>query len=82
MSYGTDTEDLYRQLGVYVGRILKGTKPSDLPILHQPSHRQNARHRHATDAARPRRRGDRVRVAQPVRRGPLSLQLPLTLRAA
>jgi putative ABC transport system substrate-binding protein len=32
ISYGTDVEDSLRQQGVYVGRILKGTKPTDLPV--------------------------------------------------
>ena len=33
ISYGTDLADSYRQGGVYVGRILKGEKPGELPIL-------------------------------------------------
>jgi ABC-type uncharacterized transport system substrate-binding protein len=36
ISYGADRIDIYRQTGIYVGRVLRGTKPVELPVM-QPT---------------------------------------------
>jgi putative ABC transport system substrate-binding protein len=33
MSYGVDLGEMYRQVGIYAGQVVKGVKPADLPIM-------------------------------------------------
>ena len=33
MTYGTNQADMFRQVGFYAGRVLKGAKPADLPVV-------------------------------------------------
>jgi ABC-type uncharacterized transport system substrate-binding protein len=71
ISYSTRLDEGYHELGVYVGRVLKGVKPADLPIAQQSEKIELVVNEKTANAigltipplnSRPRRRGDRVTV--------------------
>jgi putative tryptophan/tyrosine transport system substrate-binding protein len=39
MNYGADIIEMYRQIGVYTGNILRGVKPADLPVINRKTAR-------------------------------------------
>src|SRR5262249_38914034 len=70
LSYGTDLREAWRQVGIYTGKIVRGTKPAELPVQQavkfelviNRGNRDITRHRGAAGASRDNRRGHRIRA--------------------
>src|ERR1700687_5533659 len=84
MSYGTSLADAFRHVGVYTGHILRGAKPSDLPVMQQTKfelviqsqNREGAPPHRATIADCYRRRGDRIEIRPPRAQTPPLIRRP------